>query len=307
MAGIAKKLQIKVGNKILVLNSPSGYLDFIDLPANAIIETTPLGSYDVIQWFVNDKAQARSEAPEVIALQSANTVFWACYPKKSSILKSDISRYNGWGSLVDAGYQGVASISIDDNWSGVRFRKQKDVKHKSQSTSDKSVEAKTGKIWKDWFAELNRNGGKKLSHKELVAFLSAQHKIDSWWCQMITNTYEQHIGRREKHQMGGSFEISVSKTIAVSIDVLYQSWFEPEKRKLWLRDVEIEISKATENRSIRAKWVDGETRISLEFYKKGDSKSQIVVQHMKLESREAAEDQKLYWKDQLMQLVSFLS
>jgi hypothetical protein len=34
-------------------------------------------------------------------------------------------------------------------------------------TSDEAVQAKTGKTWPEWFAQLDADGAKKLSHRRL--------------------------------------------------------------------------------------------------------------------------------------------
>jgi hypothetical protein len=56
-----------------------------------------------------------------------------CYPKKTSSLKGDLSRDEGWGKLIDAGYEGVAMVSIDDTWSAFRFKKKLQAKPKKKS------------------------------------------------------------------------------------------------------------------------------------------------------------------------------
>ena len=51
--------------------------------------------------------------------------------------------------------------------------------------------------------------------------------------------------------------------------------------KKWLVE-KIEITKQTENKSVRAVWSDSATRLSVDLYPRSDTKSQIVVQHLKL-------------------------
>ncbi len=58
-------------------------------------------------------------------------ILWFCYPKKSTGIKTDISRDLGWEPLWAMGYQGVRQISIDSVWSALRFREKRFV-HKSK-------------------------------------------------------------------------------------------------------------------------------------------------------------------------------
>jgi predicted transport protein len=53
----------------------------------------------------------------------ADIVLWFAYSKTTSKVASDLTRDQGWKSLYDMGLQGVASIAIDNTWSGVRFRR----------------------------------------------------------------------------------------------------------------------------------------------------------------------------------------
>ncbi len=46
---------------------------------------------------------------------------------------------------------------------------------------------------------------------------------------------------------------------------------------------------------MRVTWKDGKTSLEINFYPKGDSKSQIVVQHSKLPDSKAAAKMKTYW------------
>ena len=62
----------------------------------------------------------------------------------------------------------------------------------------------------------------------------------------------------------------------------------------------------TRNRSIRAQWEDGKSRLSVDFYPKGKDKTQIVVQHSRLDSLEAAEKMQTFWKNQLSKLDELL-
>lgn len=95
---------------------------------------------------------------------------------------------------------------------------------KKPAISDAAVKAKTGKTWPQWFSTLDRAGGKEMAHQEMVAYLGKKHKVDPWWQQMVTNTYEQQIGRRKKYSTGtGDYQISLSKTFGVPLSALYKS------------------------------------------------------------------------------------
>lgn len=51
-------------------------------------------------------------------------LIWFAYPKKTSKkYKATINRDTGWEVLGELGFECVRSVSIDENWTGLRFRK----------------------------------------------------------------------------------------------------------------------------------------------------------------------------------------
>lgn len=72
--------------------------------------------------------------------------------------------------------------------------------------SDKAVKTKTGKDWRQWFSILDKAGARKMSHKEIAEYLYRRRGVpDCWWSQMVTVTYEQSRGLREKHQRADGY------------------------------------------------------------------------------------------------------
>lgn len=161
--------------------------------------------------------------------------------------------------------------------------------------SDDAVHAKTGKTWKEWFAILDKAGAKKMTHQEIVKYLSAEQGVGSWWQQMVTVTYEQARGLREPHQKPGGFEVSVSRTINAPISKLYHAFANDKARNAWLAEDGLAVRKATPNKSMRVTWNDMKTSLQITFLSKGDNKSQVVVQHSKLPNAKASTTMKTYW------------
>ena len=171
---------------------------------------------------------------------------------------------------------------------------------------DEAVKAKTGKTWHEWFDILHSGSTRNLSHQDMPTFLGRQYGLSDWWCQMITNAFEQHAGRREQHQRPEGYEISVSKTFPVEVKILYECWSSVEERGRWLQESSLKVTTLTRNRSIRAQWEDGKSRLSVDFYPKDKGKTQVVVQHSRLDSLETAEKMQTFWKNQLSKLDGLL-
>ena len=146
---------------------------------------------------------------------------------------------------------------------------------------DETVKAKTGRSWHEWFDILEKASADKLNHQEIVNLLSRQHDLNDWWSQMVANVYEQHARIHEQHKRAAGYEISVSKTFQIDVRIIYDAWFTDEKRRRWLQESPLKITTSTQNKSIRAQWATGKSRLSIDFYSKGENRSQVVVQHMK--------------------------
>ncbi len=172
--------------------------------------------------------------------------------------------------------------------------------------SDIAVKAKTGKNWKDWFAVLDKAGASKMSHQEIVKHQSEKHDVGPWWQQMVTVTYEQGRGLRDKHQRPGGYQISVSRTVNVPLAKLYKSFANAKSRASWLAENGLVVRTATTDKSMRVTWVDGKTSLEIGFYPKGAGKSQVVVQHSKLSDAKSSARMKSYWGKALDRLRASL-
>jgi uncharacterized protein YndB with AHSA1/START domain len=172
--------------------------------------------------------------------------------------------------------------------------------------SDEAVFKRTGKTWAEWLAVLDAAGGRRMSHKEIAAWLHANHIASGWWSQMVTVGYEQERGLRQKHQKPEGYQISVSRTLAVPVAKAFRAWTDAKARNRWLGNKDLIIRKATANRSLRLAWGDGKTSVDVNFYPKGRDKCQVVAQHNKLADAKAAARMKKYWAAALDKLRNLL-
>ncbi|WP_228450851.1 YdeI/OmpD-associated family protein [Chryseolinea soli] len=132
------KLKVKTTDEGLVLNAPSG---FDQKP----YDTTPKAkvSYGFVLLFTKDKAALDKLLPKALKALKEDALFWVAYPKKSSAIKTDITRDNGWDGLQAAGYEAVSLVAIDDTWSALRFRSRAKIPvlNRSSKTSGKRFRA----------------------------------------------------------------------------------------------------------------------------------------------------------------------
>ncbi len=130
---LVKRLGIKPGHKLLILNAPEGYVDQLDvLPEGATLMTTSEhltdAAFDFVHLFVRSKAEVDAQALAVMSACKPGGLVWFSYPKLSGKIKVDITRNVGWETVSKAEWRPVTAISIDDTWSALRFRPLSEVK-----------------------------------------------------------------------------------------------------------------------------------------------------------------------------------
>lgn len=110
---LEKKLLITDAKKVAVINAPIG-LGQVDRKKD--------GPVDVLLVFVKDKEDISMSVDQAISSLGPKGVLWFAYPKKSSGIKTDISRDSGWAPLTQNKFVPVTQVAIDDTWSALRFK-----------------------------------------------------------------------------------------------------------------------------------------------------------------------------------------
>lgn len=121
---IAQKLSIKPGNRFLLVNPPDGYLARIGtMPASAIHLNESSVPVEAIQVFVENHQDLEQQLPRLKELLTPKGMLWVSYHKGTSRVKTDIHRdsINAYAHTI--GLEGVAMISIDDDWSALRLKR----------------------------------------------------------------------------------------------------------------------------------------------------------------------------------------
>ena len=78
--------------------------------------------------FAFDSADIGKLADGLIPAYPRGGHLWLCYPKKSGAIKSGLSRDIGWEPVFAKDLLAVTQISVDENWSALRFRYRDEIK-----------------------------------------------------------------------------------------------------------------------------------------------------------------------------------
>lgn len=75
-----------------------------------------------VLFFAADKNSLLQQLPDILASLENDALFWIAWPKKSGSISSDLSRDENWNDVFHFGWEGVASASIDKDWTALRFK-----------------------------------------------------------------------------------------------------------------------------------------------------------------------------------------
>ncbi|UCE41241.1 MAG: hypothetical protein JSV17_17715 [Candidatus Aminicenantes bacterium] len=131
---LIKKLLIKPGHRMTVINSPEEYMERLSpLPEGADGTQKLVGEFGFIHVFAKNSQELEKFVANAMRVQKYDGIFWTSYPKKNSGVKTDLSRDILWKMMEKKGLRAVSAVSIDTMWSALRFRPPDMVKSKKVS------------------------------------------------------------------------------------------------------------------------------------------------------------------------------
>jgi len=117
-----KKLKIKEGDKICLINSPAGFKN--KLPSGITTSAKLQGKFDAVFLFITKKTELEKMLPAAKKSLNEKAMLWVSYPKQTSKIKADINRDTGWKVLQKINLRPVAFISIDETWTSFGLRNE---------------------------------------------------------------------------------------------------------------------------------------------------------------------------------------
>lgn len=119
------KLNLKAHHaSIVVLHAPPEFEpELAALPGSVKVHRKPQPAIEFVLAFVKTRSELSAAARAFLSRLAGDAVVWFAYPKASSKrLRSELTRDSAWEPLGEAGYEGVRQVSIDADWSALRFR-----------------------------------------------------------------------------------------------------------------------------------------------------------------------------------------
>jgi hypothetical protein len=114
---IAEKLQIKPNTTVWV-SDPAQTALLAPMP-DGVRESDKLATASTAVIFVEDAASARKLLAEHAGDLDKPRVLWVAYPKGNT---TDVNRDSLWPIVAEFGMRPNGQVAIDDRWSALRFR-----------------------------------------------------------------------------------------------------------------------------------------------------------------------------------------
>ncbi|WP_295796120.1 DUF3052 domain-containing protein [Mucilaginibacter sp.] len=119
---LAKKLGIKAGFNMVLINAPEHYFSlFTDLPADLTINNGEPAAKDFIHFFTKQKDEYLNLLPELKGQIKPNGMIWVSWPKKASKVATDITEDIIRNFALQNGLVDIKVCAVDEVWSGLKL------------------------------------------------------------------------------------------------------------------------------------------------------------------------------------------
>jgi hypothetical protein len=119
---LAKKLGIKDGFRIRIVNKPPGYFDlFTDLPVDIKILEEKKTMKNLIHYFTKQIAELQRNIAALRNEIEPDGMIWISWPKKSSKVPTDITEDLIRRLALSNGLVDIKVCAVDDTWSGLKL------------------------------------------------------------------------------------------------------------------------------------------------------------------------------------------
>lgn len=120
---LSKKLGLKDGHRLGLLDAPDGFLDLLDPPDLASITTSLRGTrpLDVVLLFTTSTRALERRFARARDRIAKDGGLWVCWPKRSSGVATDLTETSVRAHGLAMGLVDNKVCAVDETWSGLRF------------------------------------------------------------------------------------------------------------------------------------------------------------------------------------------
>ncbi len=122
---LAKKLGIKPGYRMMLINEPDHYGDlFEDLPGDLVLDHDGT-AIDFAHIFLTQEKDLEPLVRDTMTRLKKTGMVWISWPKGSSTIETDLNRDIIREAVLEIGLVDVKVAAVDDDWSGLKFMYRK--------------------------------------------------------------------------------------------------------------------------------------------------------------------------------------
>ena len=119
---LAKKLGIKQGYRIKLVNAPAYYSElFTDMPDQVIIDNDGKQKKNFIHFFTKGLDELANSLPQLKKEIVPDGIIWVSWPKKSSAVQTDVSENIIRDIGLKNGLVDIKVCAVDETWSALKF------------------------------------------------------------------------------------------------------------------------------------------------------------------------------------------
>lgn len=118
---LAKKLGIRDGHCIVVLNEPEGFRALLDpMPGDTSMSTELKPKRDIVIGFFTALSALDEQFDDMADAIHPNNMMWICWPKKEAKVETDLTREVVRDRVLQTKLVDVKICAIDATWSGLK-------------------------------------------------------------------------------------------------------------------------------------------------------------------------------------------
>ena len=119
---LAKKLGIREGFAVLVIDAPGNYAELLNpLPPNVILSPYFSPDIDIVHLFTNSRDGLFSKLAETSKLIKQNGAIWVSWYKKAARLPTEITEDTIREAAFPLGLVDIKVCAVDEKWSGLKL------------------------------------------------------------------------------------------------------------------------------------------------------------------------------------------
>ena len=126
---LARKLGIREGGHVFVLNAPTGYKKLVEpLPPAVVFQSKADKTTDIAHLFVTQASELKKHLQTLRNKLKPDAAVWVSWPKKSAKVATTISEDTIRELALPMGFVDIKVCAVDEVWSGLKLVVRKELR-----------------------------------------------------------------------------------------------------------------------------------------------------------------------------------